>query len=102
MKSGQFAIIGLGRFGSSLARELTKLGYDVLGIDKDEDVIQEMSQVLALAVIAESTDEEFLRSIGIRNFDCCIVAIGDDIQASILTALLLKELGVKQVVAKAL
>lgn len=102
MKSGQFAIIGLGRFGSSLARELTKLGYDVLGIDKDEDVIQEMSQVITLAVIAESTDEDFLRSIGIRNFDCCIIAIGDDIQASILTALLLKELGVKQVIAKAL
>ena len=92
----------MGRFGSSLARELTKLGYEVLGIDKDEEAVQEMSQVLTHAVVAECTDEEVLRSLGVRNFDCGVVAIGDDIQASILTAILLKDLGVKQVVAKAM
>ena len=102
MKNNQFVIVGLGRFGSSLARELTKLGYEVLGIDKDEEAVQEMSQVLTHAVVAECTDEEVLRSLGVRNFDCGVVAIGDDIQASILTAILLKDLGVKQVVAKAM
>ncbi len=102
VKNNQFVIIGLGRFGSSLARELTKLGYEVLGIDKDEEAVQEMSQVLTHAVVAECTDEEVLRSLGVRNFDCGVVAIGDDIQASILTAILLKDLGVKQVVAKAM
>ncbi|WP_308638570.1 potassium channel family protein [Paenibacillus silvisoli] len=102
MKSNQFVIIGLGRFGSSLARELVELGYDVLGIDKDEETVSDMSQTLTHAVVAESTDEEVLRSLGVRNFDCGVVAIGDDIQASILTAILLKDLGVKKVVAKAM
>ena len=98
----QFAVIGLGRFGSSLAKELIKQGCEVLGIDKDEEVVNEMSDVLTHTVVANSTDEDTLRSLGIRNFDCAIVAIGDDIQASILTAILLKELGVGFVVAKAL
>ncbi|MCQ6558684.1 potassium channel family protein [Paenibacillus mendelii] len=102
MKTNQFVIIGLGRFGSSLARELIELDYEVLGIDKDEEAVQDMSQILTHAVVAESTDEEVLRSLGVRNFDCGVVAIGDDIQASILTAILLKDLGVKKVVAKAM
>ncbi|QYR20491.1 TrkA family potassium uptake protein [Paenibacillus sp. sptzw28] len=102
MKRSQFVIIGLGRFGSSLARELIQLDYEVLGIDKDEEAVQDMSQVLTHAVVAESTDEEVLRSLGVRNFDCGVVAIGDDIQASILTAIILKDLGVKKVVAKAM
>jgi trk system potassium uptake protein TrkA len=98
----QYAVIGLGRFGSSLSMELVKLGYEVLGIDKSEEIIDEMSDELTHAIVADSTDEEVLKSLGIRNFDCAVVAIGDNIQASILTALLLKELGVKTVVAKAL
>jgi trk system potassium uptake protein TrkA len=102
MKGNQFAVIGLGRFGSSLAKELVRLGHEVLGIDKDEEIIHEMNELLTHTVVADSIDEEALRSIGIRNFDCVVVAIGDDIQASILTAIVLKELGVKKVVAKAL
>jgi len=102
MKTDQFVIIGLGRFGSSLAKELIELGYEVLGIDKDAEIVQDMSHYLTHAVVAESTDEEVLRSLGVRNFDCGVVAIGDDIQASIMTAILLKDLGVKSVVAKAL
>ncbi|MBB3108395.1 trk system potassium uptake protein TrkA [Paenibacillus phyllosphaerae] len=102
MKKNQFVIIGLGRFGSSLAKELVELGYEVLGVDKDEEAVQDLSQILTHAVVAEATDEDVLRSIGVRNFDCGVVAIGDDIQASILTAILLKDLGVKKVVAKAL
>lgn len=101
MKKTQFAVIGLGRFGGSLARELTSLGYEVLGIDLDEEAVEEMKDHLTHVVIADTTDEEVLKSLGIRNFDVVVVAIGEDIQASILTALLLKDLGVKQVVIKA-
>lgn len=102
MKMKQFAVIGLGRFGASLAKELINQDLEVLGIDRDEEAVQEMSDILTHAIVADSTEEETLRSIGIRNFDCAIVAIGDDIQASIMTAILLKDLGVKTVVAKAL
>ncbi|WP_239618736.1 potassium channel family protein [Cohnella mopanensis] len=101
MKMNQFVIIGLGRFGSSLGKELINLGYEVLGIDRDEEKVQELSNVLTHAVVADATEEEVLRSIGARNFDCGVVAIGDDIQASILATILLKDLGVKKVVAKA-
>ncbi|WP_123039463.1 potassium channel family protein [Cohnella candidum] len=101
MKLNQFVIIGLGRFGSSLGRELVQLGYEVLGVDRDEEKVDEMSNVLTHAVVADGTDEEVLRSVGVRNFDCGVVAIGDDIQASILAAILLKDLGVKKVVGKA-
>ncbi|MBB6632667.1 potassium channel family protein [Cohnella thailandensis] len=101
MKMHQFVIIGLGRFGSSIGRELIQLGYEVLGIDRDEETVQEMNKVLTHAVVADATEEEVLRSLGARNFDCGVVAIGDDIQASILATILLKELGVKKVVAKA-
>ncbi|MGZ9585320.1 potassium channel family protein [Paenibacillus marinisediminis] len=98
----QYAVIGMGRFGSSLAEELMKLGHQVLGIDKDEEVIDEMNNVVTHAVVADATDEEVLRSLGIRNFDCVVVAIGNDIQTSILVSIQVKELGVKKVVAKAL
>lgn len=102
MEGNQYVVIGLGRFGSSLAKELVKLGYEVLGIDKCEEIVNEMSGELTYTVEADSTDEDMLRSLGIRNFDCAVVAIGDDIQASILTAIVLKDLGIKKVVAKAL
>jgi trk system potassium uptake protein len=98
----QFVIIGLGRFGSSLGRELVQLGYEVLGIDKNEETVDDMSRVLTHVVAADATDEETLRALGVRNFDCGIVAIGDDIQSSILATIQLKDIGVKSVVAKAL
>jgi trk system potassium uptake protein TrkA len=101
MKMNQFVIVGLGRFGSSIGRELVQLGNEVLGVDRDEEKVQEFSSVLTHTVVADATEEEVLRSVGARNFDCGVVAIGDDIQASILAAILLKELGVKKVVAKA-
>ena len=102
MKPKQFAIIGLGRFGASLALELMEQGYEVLGIDRNEEVVEDMSELLTHTVVADATDEEVLKSLGIRNFDCGIVAIGNDIQMSILSAILLKELGVAMVVAKAI
>ena len=102
MKEQQFVVIGLGRFGSSLALELMEMGYEVLGIDHHEERVDEMSEKLTHAVMADATDEEIMRSLGVRNFDCGIVAIGDNMERSILAAILLKELGVKQVVAKAI
>ncbi|WP_058302444.1 potassium channel family protein [Gorillibacterium timonense] len=97
----QFAIIGIGRFGSSVALSLTQLGYEVLAVDPDESKIQAISQWVTHAVQADPTEEEALRAIGIRNFDVVVVAIGQDIQASILTTLILKELGVKMLIVKA-
>ena len=98
----QFAVIGLGRFGLSIATKLFESGQEVLGVDIDEERVEESHPFLTHAMIADSTDAEALKSIGIRNFDTVIVAIGDDIQASILSVLLVKELGVKKVIAKAL
>ncbi|MGV3488884.1 MAG: potassium channel family protein [Tuberibacillus sp.] len=97
----QFAVIGLGRFGGSICRTLSELGAEVLAIDVDEDRVNEFTPIATHAVIADSTDESVLKSLGLRNFDHVIVAIGDNIQASILTTLMLKELGVKKVTAKA-
>jgi len=101
MANKQFAVIGMGRFGSSVARTLYEMDFEVMGIDEDEEMINENLQFITHGVQADSTDETALREIGIRNFDVVVVAIGADIQASILTVLILKELGVKKIVAKA-
>lgn len=77
------------------------MGHDVLAIDSDEEAVQSMAKDVTHVVQADATDEETLREVGIRNFDVVIVAIGDDIQASILVTVLLKELGVKHVITKA-
>jgi trk system potassium uptake protein TrkA len=100
--AGQYAVIGLGRFGSILARELMQQGHEVLGIDSDETRVNEINDELTYAVASDPTDEVVLKQLGLRNFDCAIVAIGTDIQLSILTAILLKDLGVKTVVVRAL
>lgn len=97
----QFAVIGLGRFGSSVSKELYQLGHDVLAIDINEDKVNDMIDHSTQAVIANATDENALQSLGIRNFEYVIVAIGDDIQTSILCTLVLKELGVPHVWVKA-
>lgn len=98
----QYAVIGLGRFGLSIATKLFESGKEVLGVDVNEERVDDAHPYTTHALIADSTDAEALKSIGIRNFDTVIVAIGNDIQASILSVLLLKELGVKKVIAKAL
>ncbi|SEO90066.1 TrkA family potassium uptake protein [Paenibacillus sp. OV219] len=101
MAKKQFAVIGMGRFGSSVATTLMELGFDVLAIDRSEQIIQDVSDWATHAVSADTTDEDTLRTLAISNFDVVVVAIGADIQASILTVLILKELGVKQVIVKA-
>ena len=100
MVKKQFVVIGLGRFGISLAKTVYDLGHDVLVIDKDEDLIQEISDNVTHAVQMDATDENALRTLGIRNFDVAVVTIGSNIQASVMVTLLVKELGVKYIIAK--
>ncbi|QAY66803.1 potassium channel family protein [Paenibacillus protaetiae] len=101
MAKKQFAVIGIGRFGSSVAKVLAEMDYEVLAIDADEDRVREVADFVTHAVTADSTDEDAMRSLGIRNFDVVVVAIGQDIQASILTTLIMKDLGVPVIIAKA-
>lgn len=101
MKAKSFAVIGLGRFGRSIAETLYNMGYDVLAIDRLEECINLISPKITHAVVGDAIEDGFLKSLGIRNFDVAIVAIGEETQSSILATLLLKEAGVKYVVAKA-
>ena len=100
MSKKQFVVIGLGRFGSSIATTLYSLGNDVLVIDKNEDLIQDIASEVTHAVQADATDENALRALGIRNFDVAIISIGGDIQSSVMATLILRELGVKYIIAK--
>lgn len=97
----QYAVIGIGRFGSSVAETLHSIGCEVLAVDKDANRVQDIADWVTHVIEADTTDERALRELGINNFDVVVVAIGEDIQASIMTTLLLKEIGVKKVVVKA-
>jgi trk system potassium uptake protein TrkA len=101
MVKKQFVVIGLGRFGGTIAQTLASLGYDVMALDKNESRVNQLAPVVTQAIEVDSTDENALQELGIRNFEHAIVAIGDDIQASILTTLILKEMGVPHVTVKA-
>jgi trk system potassium uptake protein TrkA len=96
-----YIVIGLGRFGKSVAKRLFELGNEVLAIDDNDDNIQQVSGYVTHAVVGDARDEEVLRALGVRNYDCAIVAIGGDLAASILITLALKELGVPAVICKA-
>lgn len=96
-----FVIVGLGRFGGSICRTLVESGQEVLAIDSNEDRVNEYMNIATHTVVANAQDEMTLRSLGIRNFDHVIVAIGEDIQASILVTLMCKEMGVPNILAKA-
>lgn len=101
-KGEPVVVIGLGRFGSALALELTRRGVEVLAIDRRSKVVQSLSIHLAHVVAADSTDIEALRQLGVPDFYRAVVAIGTDIQASVLTTLLLAELQVDDIWAKAI
>ena len=99
----QVAVIGMGRFGISLAQELYRVGHDVLAVDKDETLSQMMMGQVTYSVTGDSTSMEFLEEVGIRNFDTVAIAIGTDLQSSVLTTVLVKQtFEAKHVLARAI
>ena len=99
MKS--YVVIGMGRFGSEVAKRLCELGCEVLAVDKSSELIQPMGEVVTQAVVADATDKEVLRALGVKDFDCAVVAIGGSLSDSVLATMNLKELGIGHIVCKA-
>ena len=99
MKS--YIVIGLGRFGQTLARQLCMLGAEVLAMDVHNDLVQQVADDVTHAVVGDAQDKDVLRALGVRDFDCAIVAIGTDLAASVLTVMNLQELEVPQIICKA-
>ena len=97
----EFVVIGLGRFGGSIARELINQGANVMVIDSSSERVDEFAHIAIQAIVADTTDEAVIKSLGLWNYEHIIVAIGENIQASILTTLILKELGVPKITVKA-
>jgi len=100
-KIKQYIIFGMGRFGSALARKLCEMGHEVLAVDSEEDRVAAITPYVTNAIQIATNDEESLRSLGVRNFDAAVVAIGDDLHNSILITVMCKELGAKYLIAKA-
>ncbi len=98
----QFAVLGLGRLGFTVAKTLGQKGYQVLAIDIKKEPVQQVSEFVTQAVQLDATDEKALRAIGIEDVDAAVVSTGANLEASILVTLILKEIGVKNIVAKAL
>ncbi|MCI5929669.1 MAG: TrkA family potassium uptake protein [Pseudoflavonifractor capillosus] len=96
-----FVVIGLGRFGTAVATELCELGHEVLAIDASEESVQQVADRVTHAVTGDARDPAVLRALGVRNYDCAIVAVGDDVGNSALITLNLKDIGVKRVICKA-
>ena len=99
MKS--YVVVGLGRFGTEVARRLCELGCEVLAIDTSNELVQQVSGDVTQAVVADAQDKEVLRALGVKSFDCAVVAIGGSLTDSVLATMNLKELGVPHVVCKA-
>lgn len=100
MQKKQFVVVGLGRFGEALAKTVYDLGHDVLVIDMDEEKIADIADYVTHAVQMDATDENALKKLGLGNFDVAVVTIGSDIQASVMSTLLMREMGVNYVIAK--
>ena len=100
MAKKSFAVIGLGQFGRAIVDELIDNGMDVIAIDNSDDAINKISKRLPTAFVADSTDEEALKELGINDVDAAIVAYGDNKEASILTTVILRELGVEQIIVR--
>jgi trk system potassium uptake protein TrkA len=96
-----FAVIGLGRFGSAISTTLAELGHDVIGVDGNEERVRALADVLSLAVQLDATDEKALLRAGIKDVDVAVVSIGENIESSLLVVTLLREIGIKNIVAKA-
>ena len=99
MKS--YVVIGLGRFGQTLARQLCMLGAEVLAMDTCNDLVQQVAEDVTHAVVGDAQDKDVLRALGVRDFDCAIVAIGTNLAASVLTVMNLQELEVPYIICKA-
>lgn len=99
MKS--YIVVGLGRFGTQVAKKLYELGCEVLAIDNSNTIVQQLSNDVTHAVVADARDKEVLRALGAKDFDCAVVAIGDSLADSVLATMNLKELGIPKVVCKA-
>ena len=97
----QVAVLGLGRFGAAVARELTRLGHEVLAIDSDQRTVQGLAEQVTHAVQADVTDEEALRELGVGDFDTVIIGVSSNLEASILATVVVRRLGVERVLAKA-
>ena len=93
-------LIGLGRYGRHVARKLHAMHHEIMAVDRNEELVNEVLPYTNSALIADSTDGHFLESLGVRNFDACIVAIGDDFQSSLETTLRLRELGAKYTILR--
>ena len=100
MAKKSFAVIGLGQFGISIVEELVGNGADVIAIDSDEEAVKRISGLLPTVAVANSTDDEALKDLGIKDVDAAIVAYGSHIEASILTTVILRELGVKTIIVR--
>ncbi|MDD3410446.1 MAG: TrkA family potassium uptake protein [Eubacteriales bacterium] len=100
-KSRQFLVLGLGRFGESVAKSLCQLGHEVLAVDADAELVEGIAPYVTQAMQLDATDESALQSLGVRNFDAAVVSIGQNMRDSILVCVLLKELGVPNLIAKA-
>jgi len=100
-KMNDFLVIGLGRFGRSVATTLYSMGKEVLAIDSKPENVQSLDGKVSTAVTANASSKDILFSLGVQNFDCAIICIGDDLESSLLTAQICKELGVKFIIAKA-
>jgi trk system potassium uptake protein TrkA len=101
MTKRSYVVIGLGRFGSAVARTLADLGEEVIGIDSDEEKVRQLADTVAQAVQLEATDIKALREVGVQDVDCAVISIGENIEASLLVVMQVKELGVETVIAKA-
>jgi trk system potassium uptake protein TrkA len=101
MTKRSFAVIGLGRFGSAIASTLAALGHDVIGIDANEENVEQMSDVISYAAQLDATDEKALRAAGIQDVDVAVISIGENIESSVLVVMLVQELGIKTIIAKA-
>ncbi len=101
MKHKSILLVGVGNFGKHIASKFNELGHDVMAIDQDEERINDVMPLVTSAQIGDSTNEDFLRTLGVDNYDVCIVTIGGDFQSSLETTSLLKELGAKKVVSRA-
>ena len=100
MAKKSFAVIGLGQFGSSILRELVDIGADVIAIDSNKETVQEASSVVSTVFEADSTDEKALKELGVQDVDAAIVAFGGNKEASVLTTVILRELGVQQIIVR--